>query len=155
MDLIKAGFTLGRLIQATEEFNEIYNLINLSDYLDGLHLSKYEELCDEYKASLAKAKLVAKDLDRNNENAGVFDCLHCGESDTAIIIEVPTDWDKESRTVTGSAPHMVCQFCNYKDILIDCCICGVTYCQLELEEWNEEFGDHICEGCLGNIYHDE
>ena len=53
MNVLEVRQTLGRLIRATNEFNDEYDLIDITEKLEGEHLVVFNELNDEYLANLA------------------------------------------------------------------------------------------------------
>lgn len=127
MNVLEVRRTLGRLIRATDEFNDYYDLLVITDHLGGSHLDTYNQLADEYKANIADAKVVAKG---KTEDANTYDCYSCGESGTVAMI----------------GNELVCQLCEETDQLFECIRCTQRYRKSEMSSWNDD-GDYICDFC--------
>ena len=136
MDVIEVRRTLGRLIRATNEFNDEYELIIISSYLNGNHLEIFNELDDEYKSNLATARVSARAKSDDGEG---HDCNYCGEFGTASL----------------SDSSYSCQLCGYSEDIITCCQCGSEFREEEMRVWNDEhppYIDYICEYCYDYIF---
>ena len=135
LDAIEVRNVLGRLIRATDEFNNTNDLVYIPSLLGGSHLATYIELGDEYKAKLATARLTAKAETQNNE---VYLCHFCDEMDVAVQI--------------GAERH--CKFCEEVEELHECFHCHEEYTQDEVIVWNDDHPPHveyICEYCYDHI----
>ncbi|MBL0249625.1 MAG: hypothetical protein IPQ26_03035 [Elusimicrobia bacterium] len=131
MDIAEVRRTLGRLIQATNEFNTKFNLIDLKTHIDPDCLKTFETLADEYRANLAHARAEALE---ESESGEAFDCTQCGESKTAYCYK-----DK-----------YICKFCNESESIVQCFRCEDQYPKSEVRVWNDDHLpgiDYICEGC--------
>lgn len=135
MNLPEVRRALGRLTQAMNKFNKTFSLLELTNYLHTDNLKIFEELADEYKLSLAKARQEAESLSEDGE---IHDCYMCCNEGTAVLIDQKYD----------------CKFCGEEDLIVDCCICGENIRKSEGIVWNDEHSfhiDYICEGCNERI----
>ena len=136
MDVVEVRRTLGRLIRATNEFNDEHDLIDISSHLSGKHLEIFNELDDEYKSNLATARVDAK---ANSDDGSGHDCTYCGEFGTAA---------KKGDSID-------CAFCDHSEALIVCCQCDDEYREGEMSIWNDEHlphVDYICDYCRDYIF---
>ncbi|MEG4315283.1 hypothetical protein U8L64_09765 [Pseudomonas sp. FIP_A4] len=133
LDILEVRRTLGRIIRATEEFNEHHGLLDVAKHLGGTHLKIYQELVDEYKASLANARIAAKGLTENGET---YDCSGCGELGVGAYI----------------GHEIVCQLCNAIDHLYQCFRCEDRFREDQASSWNDEYDEYICEYCSDHIF---
>lgn len=135
LDAIEVRNVLGRLIRATDEFNNQYGLIDISKLIGGSHLDTYNELGDEYKAKLSTARVSAEA--ESEDGAGQM-CFQCGESGVAAKIGI----------------ELHCKFCDSIEELHECCHCGDLYSENEVVIWNDEhppYLDFMCEYCHDHI----
>jgi len=132
MNVLDVRRTLGRLIRATDEFNDYYGVFDISERLIGPHLSIYKELLDEYTSKIKDARISAKS---KSENKTTYDCTHCGESDTAALI----------------SGHYICQLCEEKESIVQCCRCGDNFRDSETILWNEDYDEYMCDYCYSHI----
>jgi DNA-directed RNA polymerase subunit RPC12/RpoP len=135
LDVIDVRNVLGRLIRATDEFNEEHELIDVPSLIGGSHLSIYVTLGDEYKSKLATAKIKAKAESEDREG---HLCSFCGELGVAARI--------------GSELH--CKLCTGVETLYECFLCGHEYREDEISVWNDEnppHVDYVCEYCQDHI----
>ncbi|WP_210441135.1 hypothetical protein [Vibrio crassostreae] len=126
---------LGRLIRATNEFNDEHGIIDVADYLGGVHLKTYNELGDEYEAKLANARILASEA--SDDDDGHY-CDSCGESYVAAK--------------KGGELH--CQFCEEVTSLFECIHCHEDYREDEVRTWNDDHPPHIdymCDYCYDTI----
>lgn len=135
MDVLEVRRTLGRLIRATNDFNNEHNLIEISSLLSGKHLNIFSELDDEFQSNLSNARYEAK----NASDDDTYMCYHCGEYDTAA----------------RSGDEIICKLCGDSESIIVCCQCGGKYRENEMSIWNNDDPDHvdyICSSCKDYIY---
>lgn len=135
LDAIEVRNVLGRLIRATDEFNDEHDLIYIPSLLGGSHLQTYTELGDYYKAKLATARHEAIGASEDGE-AHLCGC--CGESDVAAKI--------------GKELH--CKFCEEIEPLYECFHCGEEYTADEVSVWNDDHPadiSYMCEYCYDRI----
>ena len=126
---------LGRLIRATNEFNDEHGIIDIHAHLGGKHLELYTDLGDEYKAKLANARVAAEESSEDDE--GHY-CECCGEMGVA---------SKE-----GMKLH--CHFCEEDTDLFECFHCHQEYRGDEVRTWNDDHYPHVdymCDYCYDNI----
>lgn len=130
IDVVGVRRTLGRLIRATNEFNDEHNLLDISKLLGQTHLEIFKELDDEYKSNLATAKFEAKNKTQDSTRY----CTLCDELDTAVII--------------GDKLH--CCFCEGQEDIVACCLCGAKYRESDMYVWNDDHPpiiDYVCDYC--------
>lgn len=136
LDVIEVRDYLGRLIRATDEFNDEHALIDITTKLGGNHLAIYQQLGNEYKAKLATARVAAKANIQGEDE--IYSCSICGESDVAVKI--------------GS--ELQCMFCSETEPLRECCHCSQQYKENEVRVWNNEAAnnvDYMCDYCYDYI----
>lgn len=135
LDAIEVRIILGRLIRATDEFNDENDLITISSLLGGDHLATYTELGDEYKAKLATARVAAK---AESDDGEAYFCHCCAETDVAAKI--------------GGERH--CKFCEEEMTLYECTHCNEQYTEDEVRVWNDQHRPHVdymCGYCYDHI----
>lgn len=135
LDAIEVRNYLGRLIRATNEFNDEHGLIDVQTLLGGTHLKIYQELGDEYKAKLATSRVAAKEASEDDES---HFCSSCGELEVAAKV----------------GGELQCMFCAAIEPLHSCCHCSHEYREDEMRVWNDEHSPHIdymCDYCYDNL----
>ena len=143
MDINEVRLTIGRLTQALTSFHSEYGSFDLEEIVGTPNLDVFNELADEYKAAIARARVQANEESEDDE--GHF-CPHCGNDGTAAYIERNTAEYRERQ--------YECKYCGEIDALTECCICGETIRESEGELWNDEHPpliDYICYGCSERI----
>lgn len=131
--MLEVRRSLGRIIRATEEFNEHHGLLDVSKHLGGNHLKIYQELADEYKANLANARVAASGLTENGET---YDCSNCGEFGVGAYI----------------GNEIICQLCKTVDYLYQCFKCEGEFREDQVSSWNDEHDEYICEFCADHMF---
>jgi formate dehydrogenase maturation protein FdhE len=136
MDIPEVRRTLGRLTQALNEFNDSLGEIDLiAEGIAKENLVVFDELANEYQASLANARVEAKE-DSDDEEG--HPCNFCGNKDTAAKID----------------DVYQCRLCRESDAVVECCICGDRQRVSNSVVWNDEHAPHIdyaCEACNDRI----
>ncbi|OCH17758.1 hypothetical protein A6E05_13645 [Aliivibrio sp. 1S165] len=135
LNAVEVNQTLGRLIRATNEFNDEHGIIDVTKYLGGRHLQIYNELGDEYTTKLYSSRIEAKD--ESDDGDGHY-CDWCGESNVAAK--------------KGDKLH--CKLCEEITQLIECSICQESFSEEEVRVWNDDHPphvDHICDYCYDKI----
>lgn len=138
MDVSEVEETIGRLMNAFHEFDELNENIDLSQYVSKRNYDIFHELANTYVGRLARAeeevriskKKVYEGLRPKEYSEASFQVLHCPECGHRPLITNP-----ESRT--GSR----CTFCGNEEseeIEASCGICGVPMANglmLSTDEW--------------------
>lgn len=135
LDAVEVRDALGRLIRATNEFNDEHGIIDVHSLLGGEHLKLYAELGDEYQAKLANSRLEAKETSEDKE--GHY-CEWCGETGVA----------------SKDGFNLHCHFCEESTELFECFHCNQEYRGDEVRVWNDEHPPHIdymCDYCYDHI----
>lgn len=130
MDVREVRRTLGRLIRATNEFNEELGQMVLSDHIHPDCQEAFETLADEYTEQRANARLEAvEDSDNDPE-----DCPNCGENGTVAI----------------NGLNYKCKLCGSSGTKVMCCHCENHFQEEQVSVWNDDHApsvDYICDDC--------
>lgn len=126
---------LGRLIRATNTFNDQFTKLNLYGHITPDCRELFDTLDDEYQARLAAARSDAREESPDGE---VHECALCGEDGVAVERD-------------GSYQ---CQFCGESDDAVECTRCGGTFPRSQatpLERRGERTDLHLQENCEAYI----
>jgi DNA-directed RNA polymerase subunit RPC12/RpoP len=136
MDVSEVRRTLGRILRATAEFSDEFEVAgfdfkSLKERLTLPEVQSLEVLLDEYRSEVSSAQADAREASEDNKG---HDCPWCGEKGTAA---------KDGDT-------LVCKFCSTTVDLYECSQCGATVNEYDAITWNDdnpEAVDYICEAC--------
>lgn len=144
MDAKEVEETIGRLISAFVEFDEMHENIGLSDYIPEAQYDLFHALANTYEGRLKKANEAVKEfiasIDPKESNANIY---HCHECDHETMIP---DSDSES--------GYKCAFCGNEeseDIEVECGMCGASWhkWQMRMLDWTDQgHYDFYCPYCL-------
>lgn len=146
MDVAEVEETVGRLMNAFHEFDELNENIDLSQYVSARNYDIFHELANTYVGRLAKAEEEVKAAEKaayaglrpkeySEANFHVYECPECGH-DTLI---------SNSDSDTGAR----CTFCHNEEseeIEVACGICGVPMANglmQSTEEWGKICPHHF------------
>ncbi|SHM14580.1 hypothetical protein SAMN05216428_11540 [Nitrosospira sp. Nsp11] len=134
MEIASARRTLGRLVQAMNEFSAEFADFKMEDWITEPNLEIFQLLADEYKADVTHAQDEARERAGDGE---VYDCGLCGERNTAVCV----------------LGNYICHYCEDEDKLIICCICGAEGKRSEAIMWNDDVSptDYACVSCVVRI----
>lgn len=137
MDVPTVRQTMGRLVQAINEFHQDVGDESIDEFVSKQNLPLFNELADEYERDLGNARADAKE---QTQDGGVYECKFCGHEGTAAMID----------------KAVVCLYCKETYSLIRCCICGADERKSDAILWNDEedgFTDYACAACDSRIRH--
>ncbi|UJB17637.1 MULTISPECIES: hypothetical protein [Lysobacter] len=137
MDLPTARRTMGRMVQAINDFHQEISSEDIEDFVSRENFELFSELINENQRDLGNARIEAKEL---TEDQRAHSCRSCGYEDTAAMI---------SNVIT-------CQYCGEMDEVIYCCICGDRTRTSDSILWNDDHEsrpDYACDACAERIHH--
>ena len=135
MDVPTVRKTMGRLVQAIDEFHDEFGDEDIEEFVSKANLKLFYELADENERDLGNARTDAKEL---TEDDKAHECKFCGQDDTAALI----------------GRSFVCQYCKEEDAMLSCCICGGSARRSDAVLWNDEHdgpADYACVDCDDRI----
>lgn len=112
--------SIGRLMSAVVEFDQTYNVLNLSTYITEGQYDLFHDLANTYEGRLRRAEKAVEDYEAGCDlGGGDYRVYHCYECDHRTIIPC-------EESVTGHR----CAFCGNEeseDIEIRCSVCDVPW----------------------------
>jgi exonuclease VII small subunit len=144
MNVREVEETVGRLMSAVVEFDDLHKSVNLSIHISANQYELFHDLANVYENRLKRAELeverVMSKLDPKEDNLKVHHCYEC-DHDTLVP-------SQESST------GYKCIFCGNEeseDILANCEICGSSWPNgdMQLIDWSDDGSyQYYCPYCL-------
>jgi hypothetical protein len=131
MDVPEVRRTVGRLIRASNEFNEALQVIDLKGHIASDCQELYDSLADEFLANLSNARAEARE---ESEDEEVHLCVYCGQAGTGARI----------------GREIVCKLCGESEEIVLCFHCESEFPRSWVSIWNDEHPphvDYVCENC--------
>jgi hypothetical protein len=143
MDIPEVEATIGRLIRAFVEFDQVHENLGLDDSVNMKHFDLFIALADNYELNLKKAKGDVATLAHRSRDDMDFQVGECPECEHETMI-----------SSTDSKTGLKCLFCGNEepsdDVEVRCGICDLPWPRFQMDycDWyDQDDWIHVCPRC--------